>query len=248
MINIKTIIIDDEPLARQLLKDYLNDQPHIQVIAECSDGFEAIKAIRKEKPDLIFLDIQMPRINGFELLELLDDPPAVIFITAYDEYALRAFEASALDYLLKPFPKKRLLKSIEKFKSGLDPKSSPEELENLISKVNENRELNRVVVKNGAEIKIIPVHDIFFLEAYDDYVKIHTRNGMFLKKQTLQQFDQHLDPTRFVRVHRSFILQLSELTRIEPAGKEQHQAILKNNARIPLSRSGYSRLKSALGI
>ena len=245
---IKAIIIDDEALARQILRAYLSSYPDIQIIAECENGFEALKAIKREKPELMFLDIQMPRINGFELLELIDEPPATIFVTAFDEYALRAFEASAVDYLLKPFSEERLLKALTKFREGKAQGAANGQLDALKQVVRETAEQERIVVKNGTEITIIPLSDIFFIEAYDDYIKLHTSKGMFLKKQTLQTLENQLEKVGFVRVHRSYIIRLAALTRIEPAAKEQFQAILTNNTRIPLSRSGNIRLKQALGI
>lgn len=245
---IQALLIDDEPLALQLLTDYLAAHPDIQVVGTCGDGFEGIKAIQQFKPELLFLDIQMPRINGFELLELLEDPPGIIFTTAFDEYALRAFEANAVDYLLKPFSPERLAKALEKFRQQAGPEAGREKVARVLEQVRETSEQHRIVVKNGADIRIIPLTEIRYIEAYDDYVKIYTRSGMFLKKQTLQHYENTLDPAVFVRVHRSYVLHLAELTRIEPSGKDQHQAILRDQSRLPLSRSGYIRLKEALGI
>ena len=245
---IKVLLIDAEALARQLLRDYLSEESDVYIAGECSDGFEALKAIKTEKPDLLFLDVQMPRINGFELLELLDEPIPVIFITAYDEYALKAFEAAALDYLLKPYPRERLQKALEKFRLGSIDKTGTDQVQKWIANSREPESLDRIVVKHAQGIKIIPVQEITFLEAFDDYVKIHTESGKFLKKHTLQHFEEKLPQSGFVRVHRSFILNLEYLTRIEPSSKDQHQAILKTSERIPLSRRGYARLREVLGI
>jgi len=243
---IRTLLIDDEPLARQLLRDYLRSSPDIEIVGECNDGFEAMKAIQEHKPDLLFLDIQMPKISGFELLELLDEIPGVIFTTAFDEYALKAFEASATDYLLKPFSAERLSKALDKFRQQGKKVKQTEE---LIEKVNsDNSPSDRIVVKNGADIRIIPLTEIRYLEAYDDYVKIFTKTGMFLKKQTLQHFESALDANSFVRIHRSILLNLKELSRIEPAEKDNHFAVLADKSRLPLSRTGYLKLKAALGI
>jgi two-component system LytT family response regulator len=245
---IKSIIIDDEPLARSIVKEYLQNHPGIEVVQECNDGFEGVKAIAEHKPDLIFLDIQMPKINGFEMLELVDNPPAVIFTTAFDEYAIKAFEAHAIDYLLKPFSKERFDKALTKWKEQ-NAKSAEEkmqlQIENIIKQPEEH---NRVVVKNGSNIKIIPVQDINYIEAYDDYVKIFTKDGYSLKKKTMNYFEQVLDVKQFVRVHRSYIIQVSQITRIEALEKESHIALLKSGAKISLSKSGYSRLKDVLGL
>ena len=240
----RCLLIDDEPLARQLLRDYLKAHSDVEIIAECKDGFEALKAIQEHKPDLLFLDIQMPRISGFELIELMEEIPGIIFTTAFDEYAMQAFEASAVDYLLKPFSPERLAKALDKFrKTGKTANT-----QKLVEKIKSEAPADRIVVKNGADIRILPLSDIRYLEAYDDYVKIFTKTGMFLKKQSLQYFENSLDPALFVRIHRSLLLNLKEITRIEPAEKDHHSAVLTDKSRLPLSRSGYIKLKAALGI
>jgi two-component system LytT family response regulator len=245
---ITVIIIDDEPLARRALKEYLKPFTDIEIIAECNDGFEGLRAIQKHQPQLIFLDIQMPKINGFEMLELVENPIGVIFTTAFDEFALKAFEAGAVDYLLKPFSKERLEKALEKFRNA-NVMNENEKIKKTIEFASqENNESNRIVVKNGAEIKIIALTDIHYIEAYDDYVKIHTKGGMSLKKQTLQFYENSLNPSQFVRIHRSYLLNITEITKIELVEKDQHIAILKNNIKLPLSRSGYLKLKETLGV
>jgi two-component system, LytTR family, response regulator len=245
---IRTILIDDEPLARMIVMEYLRSYPDIQMVQECNDGFEGVKAIAQHKPDLIFLDIQMPKINGFEMLELIEQPPAVIFTTAFDEYAIKAFEAHAIDYLLKPFSKERFDKAMQKW---LSQRHQPEQqVKNAIiqEEVRQPEERNRIVVREGGNIRIIPVHEIMYLEAYDDYVKIYTQKEMFLKKKTMSFYENALDADQFVRVHRSYIIQLAQLTRIEPLEKDTHVALLKNGARVPLSKSGYAKLKAVLGL
>jgi two-component system LytT family response regulator len=207
-----------------------------------------VKAIQEYKPDLIFLDIQMPKINGFEMLELLDQPPAVIFTTAFDEYAIRAFEAHAVDYLLKPFSHERFDKAIEKWmtqKNIPTKKNTQELLETASQSPAQNQ---RIVVKNGSKIKIIPVQDIFYFEAADDYVKIHTREGYFLKNKTMNHFEQVLDAQHFVRSHRSFIINIQQITRIDPYEKDNHVAVLRSGVQVPVSRSGYVRLRQVLGL
>jgi two-component system LytT family response regulator len=244
---IKVIIIDDEPLARSMVKEYLQSYPDISILQECNDGFQGVKAIGQHKPDLIFLDIQMPKINGFEMLELLDTPPSVIFTTAFDEYAIKAFEAHAVDYLLKPFAKERFDKAMQKWLAARQS-PGPALPSELIETVSQPEEKNRIVVKKGTNIVILPVHTIHYLEAFDDYVKIHTKDGFYLKKKTMNYFEKTLDGKEFVRIHRSYLLNLQELTRIEPMEKDNHVALLKSGVRIPLSATGYSKLKEVLGI
>lgn len=244
---IKVVLIDDEPLSRELTRSYLKSFPQAEVVAECNDGFEGIKAIQQHRPDLIFLDIQMPKINGFEMLELVDQPPAVIFATAFDEYAIRAFEANAVDYLLKPFSQERFDKAMQKFLE----RSSPS-VDNT-RKVLETMALvppqqSRIVVRTGAKVKIIPLHEVHYLEADDDFVRITTAEGQFLKNKTMQFYEQTLDPAQFVRVHRSYIVHINQVTKIEPYQKETHLAILRNGKQIPVSKTGYTKLKSILGI
>jgi len=247
---IKVILIDDEPLARSISREYLQAHADIEIVQECNDGFEGVKAIAQHKPDLIFLDIQMPKINGFEMLELLDQPPSVIFTTAFDEYAMKAFESHAIDYLLKPFSKERFDKALQKWSqqrgNTTEEKTSQQVL--LTEEVRQPEERNRIVVKEGGNIRIIPVHEIQYLEAYDDYVKIFTQKEMFLKKKTMSFYEQNLDAAQFVRVHRSYMIHLGQLTRIEPLEKDSHIALLKSGAKIPLSKSGYTKLKSVLGL
>ena len=243
---IKTVVIDDEPLARSIVAEYLKTFPEMQIAQECNDGFEGVKAIAQHKPDLIFLDIQMTKINGFEMLELIEEPPAVIFTTAFDEYAIKAFEAHAIDYLLKPFSKDRFDKAVSKWLSLRNTSSKHPPL--LPPGVHHPEESHRIVVKEGPNIRIIPVSDIVYMEAYDDYIKIFTHKEMFLKKKTMSFYEQSLDPSMFIRVHRSFIIQLSQITRIEPLEKDTHVALLKTGARIPLSKTGYSKLKASLGM
>lgn len=244
---IRTILIDDEPLARIITREYLQAHPDIEIVQECNDGFEGVKAITQHKPDLIFLDIQMPKINGFEMLELLDTPPAVIFTTAFDEYAMKAFETHAVDYLLKPFSKDRFDKAMQKWKQQ-QSKGGEQPARLITEEIRQPEERNRVVIKEGGNIRIIPVHEIQYIEAYDDYVKIFTVKEMFLKKKTMGFYEQSLNADQFVRVHRSYIIQLNQLTRIEPLEKDTHLALLKSGAKIPLSKTGYAKLKTVLGM
>lgn len=244
----KVIIIDDEPLARSIVKEYLQKHPQLELAQECGDGFEGIKAIQQHQPDLIFLDIQMPKINGFEMLELIDQPPAIIFTTAFDEYAIKAFEAHAIDYLLKPFNQERFDKAIAKWSEQKNTVSENKTEELLETASQSPAQSQRIVVKNGSKIKIIPVHDIFYLEAADDYVKIHTQEGYFLKNKTMNHFEQVLDGQQFVRGHRSYIVNVQQITRIDPYEKDNHVAILRSGAKVPVSRGGYGKLKAVLGL
>jgi len=242
----KAILIDDEPLARQLLKTLLQPYQQIEVVAECGDGFEGFKAIQEHAPDLIFLDIQMPRLNGFEMLELLDTPPAVIFTTAFDECALKAFEAHAIDYLLKPIVKDRFEKAMQKWLQQTPNKETPQVSTLLENNIYEGYQ-HRIVVKDNGLIRIIPAQDIFYIEANDDYIKIVTDNGSYLKKSTLSHIEQTLDPQQFVRVHRSYLVPVTQLMRIEPYEKESHIALLHCGAKVMVSKSGMAKLKSLLG-
>jgi two-component system LytT family response regulator len=243
---IRTIVIDDEPLARSIVKEYLRAHADIELLAECNDGFEGVKSISQHKPDLVFLDIQMPKINGFEMLELLETPPSVIFTTAFDEYAIQAFERHAVDYLLKPFSKERFDKALQKWRNQQPP--SLKGTESLLENTTQPEESQRIVVKKGNNIVIVPVHTVHYIEAFDDYVKVHTKDGFYLKKKTMAHYERALDQKQFVRVHRSYLLNLQELTKIEPLEKDSHVALLRSGVRVPLSQSGYSKLKDVLGI
>ena len=243
----KVILIDDEPLARSIVNEYLQKHPGLEIVAECNDGFEGVKAIQQHEPDLIFLDIQMPKINGFEMLELVDQPPSVIFTTAFDEFAIKAFEAHAIDYLLKPFSQERFDKAIQKWRE--QKTGSKKNTEDLLETASQSpSQTQRIVVKNGSKIKIIPVQDVFYLEAADDYVKVHTKDGYFLKNKTMTHFEKALDPQHFVRSHRSYIVNVQQITRIDPYEKDNHVAVLRSGAKVPVSRSGYGKLKEVLGL
>lgn len=244
--KISVIIIDDEPLARSLVREFLGTYDDIEIVGECGDGFDGVKEIAAKQPDLIFLDIQMPKINGFEMLELLDNLPGVIFTTAFDEYAIQAFEANAVDYLLKPFSKERFDKAIIKWRSQqAQPDLMKPKLEDTVKQPEER---NRVVVRVGSAIKILPTSDISYIEAYDDYVKIHTKEGFHLKKKTMNFFEKALDPTQFVRIHRSYIIALQQLTKIEIKEKDSHVAKMKDNTVVPMSKTGYARIKEILDL
>ena len=242
---IPTVLIDDEPLARSILKEYLEAFPQLQLVQECHDGFEGLKAILQYRPKLIFLDVQMPKINGFEMLELIEEPPAVIFVTAFDEYALKAFELHAVDYLLKPFSRERFNKAVNNFLEQSKPDPATVLLTGTSMSVEQRQ---RIVVKNAGKIKIIPVEEIHYLEAADDYVKIFIKEGGFLKNRSMSHYESVLNEQQFVRTHRSFLVNVQQITHIEPYEKENYLAILKDGKQIPVSKNGYSKLKKVLGL
>ena len=242
----KVLLIDDEQLARQLIGALLKPYPQFEIVGECSDGFEGFKAIQQHNPDLIFLDVQMPRLSGFEMLELLDNPPSVIFTTAFDAFAMKAFEANAIDYLLKPVTRDRFDKAIQKWLLQAQSGGQRPVTEILSEAIPEGYQ-QRIVVKDNGAIRIIPANEIQYLEAADDYVKIITADSSFLKKATLGSMEASLDPQQFVRVHRSYIIPVSQLAKIEPYEKESHIARLQCGAKILVSKSGMARLKTVLG-
>ena len=246
--KIRVIIIDDEKLAREITKSYLSKVPEVEIIAECSNGFDAIKKINENKPDLIFLDIQMPKINGFEMLELLDDPPAIIFTTAYDQFAIKAFEVSAVDYLLKPFSEERFNTALKKSYTFIQDKYQQNSaIKNIIEHHDQRIEfLERVVIKDGSKISILPVDSIKWIEAQDDYVMINSDQGRFLKKKTMKYFENHLDENAFIRIHRSYIINADFIQHLEQKGKESYQLILKNGKELPVSKTGLTKLKNTL--
>jgi two-component system LytT family response regulator len=243
---IRVLLIDDEPLASDLVAEYLLTHADYEIVGRCLNGFEGFKAIQELRPDLVFLDVQMPKINGFELLEMLDNPPAIIFTTAFDAFALKAFEANAVDYLLKPFSEERFADALAKYQQRRDKENSPN-LTALKAEV-APQNTNRVVVKDGGKIRILPVKEILRLEADGDYVTIFSTSGRFTLKKSLQHFEQRLSDSVFARVHRTHLLNVSAIERIDPYGKNSHLAQLKNGDKIPVSRSGYQRLKQTLNL
>lgn len=248
MEKIKIIIIDDEAPARDLIKFYLTEVDDIEIIAECSDGFCGLKSISALKPDLVFLDIQMPRLTGIEMVEVLTEKPEIIFTTAYDQYAIKAFELNAVDYLMKPFPKRRFLnaveKAIEKIRSGAGNTEPANML--LAIKPELSSPVNRIVVRKGNSINLIPVEKIRYVEAQDDYVMIFHADGKALKQATMKYYEDNLPKNDFIRVHRSYIVKVEEINKIEPYGKDNHVAILHSGDKLPVSRSGYKNLKEEL--
>ena len=245
---IKTIIIDDEKLGRDIIKSYLNKFENIELIAECSDGFEGIKQINELKPDLIFLDIQMPKLTGFEMLEILENPPVIIFTTAFDQYALKAFEVNAIDYLLKPFSETRFAEALNKAIKliTLVPKAK-QELAGLVKTVESRNEyIDRVVIKHAQKIIIIPITELRYIEAQDDYTMLYTERGNFLKQRTMKYFDENLNPKEFIRIHRSYFVKFSAIKQIELFEKESYRVLLHDGVKLPVSKSGYQNLKEII--
>lgn len=243
---IRTIIIDDEPLAAGIVQEFLAELDEFCVVEVCQDGFQGLKAIQQHKPDLVFLDVQMPKITGFEMLELLDEPPAVIFTTAFDQFALKAFDSKAMDYLLKPFSQARFKQAIERFLERWEKGKVDEKQDSDLHYLAEKS--NRLVVRVKNDIKIIPVHEVNFFEAEDDYVTIHTAEGKFLKKMTMKSLEESLDAGKFARVHRSFIINLNGITGIEPYERDSYLVKLRGGEKIPVSKTGYARLRQVLGL
>jgi two-component system LytT family response regulator len=247
MEQIKVLIIDDEELARELIKNFLKDQPDIRVIGECENGFEGARALSELKPDLVFLDIQMPKLNGFEMLELTDNPPEVIFITAHNDFAIRAFEMNAVDYLLKPYSRDRLLAAVQKAKDRISNGNLTrnETIHHLVQQPLSEK-LERVVVKTGTKIRVIPVDKIIYIEAQDDYVMIYTDEGKHLKQGTMKYFEDNLESSKFIRVHRSYIVRIDMVVQLEPYAKDNYLLKLKNGASLKVSRNGLKGLKDKL--
>ena len=244
--KIRAVIVDDEELARKLLIEYLSDHPGIEVVAECANGFEAVKAATELAPDLLFLDIQMPKLDGFEVLDLIDTRPAVIFVTAYDEYALKAFEVHAVDYLLKPFGKDRLAEALNRARERIERR----EILDFPSLAADARPrkipVDRILIREGSKVTVIPVEKIDYVEAQDDYFAVRAAGKKLLKQGTLSRLEEELDPKRFIRIHRSYILNIDRLSKIEPYAKDSRVAILNDGTRLQVSRAGYTKLKSLL--
>jgi len=246
MTKIRIAIVDDEELARKLLREYLSEYEDVEVVAECANGFEAVKAVSDLKPDLLLLDIQMPRLDGFEVLELVGREVSVIFITAYDKYALRAFEVHAVDYLLKPFSPERLGEALNRARPRLDAKQTFPPPEIAVAARAPGAHLERIAIRDGAKVHVIPVSKVDYVEAQDDYVSFHSEGKSILKQQTLAEVESAMDPAQFVRIHRSYILNIDRLARLELYAKDSHAAILRDGTRLPVSRSGYARLNAVL--
>ncbi len=244
---LRIVIVDDEPLARSVVREYASADPSLEVVADCANGFEAVKAVSDLKPDLVLLDVQMPKLNGFEVLELLGREQAVVFITAYDQYALRAFEVHAVDYLLKPFSADRFQEAIGRARERLRTRSAPMNVEAIVREAKpKTGPAERVLIRDGANVHVLPIDKIDYVEAQDDYVAFKSEGKQFLKDQTLSAVESTLDPARFVRIHRSFILNIDRIAKVELYAKDSRIAILRDGTRLPVSRAGYARLSQLL--
>ena len=240
----RVIIVDDEDLARGVLREFLTAHADIEIVAECANGFDAVKAITELEPALVFLDIQMPKLNGFEVVELAGRKARYIFATAFDQYALKAFEVHAVDYLLKPFSQQRLDEALAHARARL---GNPPALAALVTEAGaRNKPLERVLIRDGAKVHVIAADKIDYIEAQDDYVRISADGKAHLKNQRLSELESQLDPDVFLRIHRSYIVNIEAISRIEPASKDSHVAILKDGTRIPISRSGYQKVRNLI--
>jgi two-component system, LytTR family, response regulator len=251
--SLRVIIVDDEPLARAVVREYLGAHPGVAVVAECGNGFDAVKAVTELAPDLMFLDVQMPKLDGFEVLELLGRAVPVIFTTAYDKYALRAFDVHAVDYLLKPFSEERLAEALSRARGrvtgreGAGEGEAPLDVDAFVAAARPRQgPIERVLIRDGAQVHVIPVERIDFVEAQDDYVCFLADGKSFLKDQTMAAAEASLDPARFVRIHRSYLLNIERIARVELYAKDSRIAILRDGRKLPVSRAGYARLSKVL--
>lgn len=240
MSKIKVVIVDDEPLAREIIKGYLVDRDDVELVGECDNGLECIKMLSNQPVDLLFLDIQMPKIDGFELLEVLEQHPEVIFSTAFDQYAIQAFEKNAIDYLLKPYSKERFNSAVEKAINRILNQQKPQ----IFSSFDHvEKTIERIIVRSGSKIILIPVSDIYYVESNDDYVLIHSKMGRYIKDQTMKFLENNLPKKSFVRVHRGFIANINFIKSIEAYSKDSYMALMENNEKIKISPDGYRKIK-----
>jgi two-component system LytT family response regulator len=246
--SLKALLVDDEELARQLLREYLSSHDDVEIVGECGNGFDAVKAIHELQPDVVFLDVQMPKLDGFEVLELIQTRAAIVFVTAYDQYATKAFDAAAVDYLLKPFDETRFQTALGRVKRRLAENNSVAVDANQLKTAAKapGQFAERIVVKDGTRVHIIPIKQLDFVEAQEDYVAIHSAGKTYLKQQTISSLEEQLNPSHFIRVHRSFIVSLEQVSKIEPYSKDSRIAVLKGGAQVPVSRTGYVRLREAM--
>ncbi len=246
--SLKVLLVDDEDLARQLLREYLTAHPDTEIVGECSNGFDAVKAIQELHPDVVFLDVQMPKLDGFEVLELVQTNAAIVFVTAYDQYATKAFDAAAVDYLLKPFDENRFQTALGRVRRRLaehaEVSIDAAQLKSAAKIPGQFAE--RIVVKDGTKVHIIPVKQLEFVEAQEDYVALHTGGKTYLKQQTISSLEEALNPSQYIRVHRSYIVSLEQVSKIEPYTKDSRIAVLKCGAQVPVSRTGYIKLREAM--
>jgi two-component system LytT family response regulator len=244
----RIIIVDDEMLARAVVREYLSEHADVEIVAECANGFEAVKAITELSPDLVILDIQMPKLDGFEVAELAGAKTRYIFATAFDQYAIKAFEFHALDYLLKPFSQQRFDQALAHARANVGKGAPDAAVDNMVREAAaRNKPLGRVLIRDGAKVHVIGSDKIDYVEAQDDYVQIRSEGKSYLKNQRLTELEGQLDGEQFLRIHRSYLVNIARVERIEQATKDSHVAILKDGGRLPVSRSGYQKIRAALG-
>jgi two-component system, LytTR family, response regulator len=242
----RLVVVDDEPLARAVLREFAAGIRDLEVVAECGNGFEAVKAVAEHQPDLVLLDVQMPKLDGFEVLELLGRDQPVIFATAYDQYALRAFEVHAVDYLLKPFSAERFEEAMSRARERVRART-PTPVEEIVRDARpRSGPAERVLIRDGANVHVLPVDAVDYVEAQDDYVAFTSGGKQYLKDQTLAAVERTLDPARFVRIHRSYVLNIDRIAKVELYAKDSRVAILRDGTRLPVSRAGYARLSELL--
>ena len=243
---LRIAVVDDEPLARAVLCEFLASEPNVEVVAQCANGFEAVKAVSELTPDLLLLDVQMPKLDGFEVLDLVGRDVAVVFTTAYDQYALRAFEVHAVDYLLKPVSAERLSEALARVRERLGRGERSVSPGAMAAAKPREGPAHRVLVRDGPRVHVIPVDKIDYVQAQDDYVCFRSEGKDYLKEQTLAEVEASLDPKAFVRIHRSYLLNLARLVRVDQDERENRLAVLTDGRRLPVSRAGYTRLSSLL--
>jgi two-component system, LytTR family, response regulator len=245
--TLRVAIVDDEPLARSVIREYLRAHPGVEVVAECANGFEAVKAVAELAPDLVFLDVQMPKLSGFEVVELLGPEVPVVFTTAYDQYALRAFDVHAVDYLLKPFNEERFAAALTRARARLQARGEAPGLDALVAEARQRQgPVERVLIRDGSQVHVLPIETIDYVEAQDDYVCFKAGGRQYLKDQTMAALEATLEPSRFVRIHRSYLLNIERIARVELYAKDSRAAILRDGTRLPVSRAGYARLAKLL--
>jgi two-component system LytT family response regulator len=242
----RVAVVDDEELARRVLRELLAAHGDIEIVAECANGFEAVKAVTEHKPDLLLLDVQMPKLDGFDVLELIGNSVPVIFVTAYDSYAIRAFEVHAVDYLLKPFGADRLGEALARARTRMPPREEPPARDLMATVRTVRTPLERILIRDRSDVHVIPVGKIDYIESQDDYVAVKAGGRSYLKEQTLAELETLLDRGRFVRIHRRYMLNLSRLAKIEQSVTDSRTAILTDGTELPISRSGYARLRELL--
>jgi two-component system LytT family response regulator len=244
---LRVVIVDDEPLARAVIREYLRAHPGVEVVAECGNGFDAVKAVTELSPDLVFLDVQMPKLSGFEVVELLGRDVPVVFTTAYDQYALRAFEVHAVDYLLKPFTEERFAEALSRARARLLARDAPVDVGALVADARARQgPVERVLIRDGSQVHVLPIETIDYVEAQDDYTAFKANGKQYLKGQTMAAVEATMDPARFVRIHRSYLLNIERIARVELYAKDSRVAILRDGTRLPVSRAGYARLAKLL--